>query len=89
MIILDPFDELWTLLPVNVFLRFLLRDPDSDFHPEFVFHATKIRASQGSCAGGIASDRHADQIATADQSVCRVEFDPSRARKIDLAPGVG
>ena len=39
-------------------------------------------------AGGT-GDADADQVAIADDAVGRVEFDPARARHVDLAPGVG
>ena len=37
----------------------------------------------------IARDRNPDQVAIADDAVGRIEFDPARARQIDLAPCVG
>src|SRR5271166_358261 len=88
MIISNSFCELWRLLPDNAVARLMLRHPDSHFHPEFVFKISKKRASQRRRLSWIARDRHADKVAPANQAIGRIEFDPARARQINLAPGV-
>src|SRR5438552_16748056 len=63
-------------------------DVDLDVHPEFILRIAPIRTRQGDRLIRRPRDTHPDEIAVADDAVGRIELDPSRARHIDLAPGV-
>ena len=50
---------------------------------------TDERPPQRQALRRIPCHRDADEIAVADDAVGRIEIDPSRARQIDLQPGMG
>ena len=51
--------------------------------------ATDKGALQGDRLGRVAGDGNPDQIRPADDSVGRIELDPSGAGQVNLNPGVG
>ena len=72
----------------DAFGLFGLGHLDGDLHAQFVAGSAEIGAGQRRRLGRIARDRDPDEILAADEPIGRVELDPSRARQIDLAPGV-
>src|SRR5260370_15876879 len=68
--------------------RILVAHLDEDVHARLVLAAAEIGSRQRRRLCGIARDRDADQVLSADQSVGWVEFDPAGAGQVDLAPRV-
>ncbi len=62
---------------------------DGDFHSRFRGGIAEIRTIKGDGLSSLTRDRDANQVAVANNAVGWVEFDPARAREVDLTPGVG
>src|SRR5437763_12331169 len=66
----------------------LADDIDLHFHPQLVLRTSSIGSGERNCLARITRDRDADEIAVSDDAVGGIEFDPTGARQIDLAPCV-
>ncbi len=73
--------------PIDALVALRL-DVDGDVHAELILRFAPIAARHRYRLIRRARDTHPDEIAVADNSVGRIEFNPTRSGYVELAPAV-